>query len=284
METGNKVIKTHQLVDEAFESISASPQHLSIQLGLNGLSFCVRNNGKYLLLKNYNFSRIYSWKALADTVEKIILEENLGGKKYQAIDVALVHQKFSLVPSPLFDQHKEKVYLQVNAEIEASETLSNNILKTIDAHNVFTIPLPIEKMLRRNFGSARISHHTSILIEAFMNIYKNIPGPQLLVNLNNGSFDVVLISDNKLRFCNSFVYHSDEDVAYFLLFSCEQLKLNPEKINVAISGELEKENPLFELLQKHIRNLNFIGRTTNFSYSYKFDEIPGHFFFSLLNQ
>ena len=56
METGaNK--PNHSLIDiKSLESQSIKDCHLSIQIGLNGFSFCIRNNAEVLAIESYNNS------------------------------------------------------------------------------------------------------------------------------------------------------------------------------------------------------------------------------------
>ena len=56
METGaNK--PNHSLIDtKSLESQSIKDCHLSIQIGLNGFSFCIRNNAETLAIESYNNS------------------------------------------------------------------------------------------------------------------------------------------------------------------------------------------------------------------------------------
>jgi hypothetical protein len=285
VETGNNKIQPgHLLIDEAFDSNSSSSQHLSIQLSLDGLSFCIRTNGKVQLLKSYGFHRIFNWQQISDEVEAILTKEQITGKKYLSVHISIIHQKFSLIPSPLFDPLRQKEYLKINSDFEANDLISNEFIKSIDARNVFAVPLVVEKMLRRNFGACKISHHTSVLLDSLFNLLKNTPEPQLVLNINKGNFDIILIDGNKLLFCNSFKHYADEDVIYYLLFACEQLKLNPENISITISGQIEKNSALYELLNKYLRKISFINRPQNLNYSYKFDELQGHSFYGLLSQ
>jgi hypothetical protein len=285
VETGNnKITSEHQLVDEAFNLESASSQYLSIQLSLNGLSFSIRDSEKFYLLKDFSFEKIFSWNQAADEAEKILKSENIAGKKFSSVTATVNHTKFSLVPSPLFDISKQKEYLKLNTEVDTSDTIYNNLIKSIDARNIFAMPLPVEKIFRRNFGACQMSHHLSILAESFLSLFKNAPEQKLLVNIDRATFDIILIKENKLYFCNSFGFHSINDIAYFLLFTCEQLKVNPEKISISLSGMVEKGGELHTLLEKYIRNIGFITRSQDYKYSYKFDMLPKHYFFGLLSR
>ena len=64
----------------------------------------------------------------------------------------------------------------------------------------------------------------------------------------------------------------------------EQLHLNPEEIELVLSGEIEKTAEEHALLYNYIRHVKFASLPDSFKYSYKFDEIQPHKFQSLFNQ
>lgn len=286
METGNKQVTIlHDIIDEGFDSSHVLSYHMSLQLSTDGLVFCIldQKNNKYLLLKSYRFNKISASAQLAETFESIILQDDLLVKKYKSVSLILINNQFTIVPSPLFDIAMQKLYLKFNAGFDDNAIISNDLLKCIDARNVYAIPHEIDKVIRKNFGSCNIIHNTSSFIESLINRNKNSSNNQLFINVGLSSFDMVLINGNKLECCNSFTYQSSEDFVYYLLFSCEQLKLNPENINLVLAGQVEKTSPHFTMLHRYIRNISFISRNEAYSYSYKFDEIPGNFYYNLFN-
>jgi hypothetical protein len=74
-----------------------------------------------------------------------------------------------------------------------------------------------------------------------------------------------------------------EDIAYYLIFVFEQLNLNPEEITLVLMGSVDRYSPVYDLLFRYIRNIDFAARNDSISYSYIFNEVPDHFYFSLLN-
>ncbi|HET6243650.1 MAG: DUF3822 family protein [Bacteroidetes bacterium] len=286
METGNNHTKTiHNIVDEAYNASSTLLYHLSIQIGLNEFSYCILDlkNNKFLILKSYQYDKIFNWTQLANAIENTIKTDEMLKSKYKSVSVLLEHNQFTIIPAPLFDNNNQKDYLKFNADFEQNQSFGNDILKSIEAHNVFVIPNVVEKLIFNYFGANKITHHTSALIESFIKSTKNSNEKQLFVNVHVSSFDFVLIEGNKLICCNSFHVHSKEDFIYYLLFACEQFKLNPEKIKLVVSGDIEKSSDKYTDLYKYLRNVSLIGRNNASHHSYKFDEIPEHFYYNLLN-
>ena len=81
-------------------------------------------------------------------------------------------------------------------------------------------------------------------------------------------FEIVVIENGQLMFYNSFVYQTKEDLIYFILFTVEQLKLDPETIPITLIGDLTKDDERYEIIYKYIRFVDFIGPF----HGYKFEE------------
>jgi hypothetical protein len=63
----------------------------------------------------------------------------------------------------------------------------------------------------------------------------------------------------------------------------EQLGLNPESADLMMMGEVDKHSSITDLVMKYIRNVSFAKRNDEFRYSFVFDQLPGHYYFNLLN-
>ena len=95
---------------------------------------------------------------------------------------------------------------------------------------------------------------------------------------------MIVLEEKKLIFANIFSYQTSEDFLYFTLFVCEQLKLNPENLDLLLLGEVEKNSAIYSILTKYVRNIKFGKRPEMFDYSYVFDGIASHFYFNLFSQ
>lgn len=286
MGTGIKINPVINIIDEALNKDAADTYHLSIQLGLDGFSFCILDvkRNKYLSLASFTFQKVFNYQQLSTTVEELVKENELLKKKYKTISVSLVNNKSTLVPNPLFDQKKLAEYLKFNAEFDTSYNITSEQLKNSDTRNIFAVPKIIEKTIYRLFPRAKILHHSTSLIESLITNYKNTNQKILFVNVHLSTFEVVLLEGKHLIFYNSFHYESSEDFIYYLLFVCEQLKLNPENLKLILLGEVEKNAAIYAILYKYVRNIVFAERNDTFEYAYRFNEIPGHFYYNLLNQ
>jgi hypothetical protein len=50
----------------------------------------------------------------------------------------------------------------------------------------------------------------------------------MTVHFSEGHFEIIVIQNQKLLLFNSFDYQTPEDFIYYVLFTAEQLSLNPK--------------------------------------------------------
>ena len=131
METGaNK--PNHSLIDtKSLESQSIKDCHLSIQIGLNGFSFCIRNNAEILAIESYN----NSLSQLESTIEK----NKWLSQEYASTNITISTKKYTLVPASLYKNEDRKKYLELNhIRTEQLDSLADEV-KSIGSYAVYGI-------------------------------------------------------------------------------------------------------------------------------------------------
>jgi len=103
------------------------------------------------------------------------------------------------------------------------------------------------------------------------------------INLQPGHFDLVILHEQKVMFCNSFSYKTPDDVLYYIMFVLEQMQLSPDGIELSIAGELGRHAQVVERLSAYLPHLDFLPRNESFRYSHVFEGIPGHYLYTLLS-
>jgi hypothetical protein len=139
-------------------------------------------------------------------------------------------------------------------------------------------------VISNQFPQAAFHHYASPLIESVLLNNKNRDENIITVHVHLSGFEITVTSRNKLIFYNTFSYKSTEDFLYYLLFTMEQLQINPETAPLVFAGSAERSSAIYLATQKYIRNISFAERTGNFTFTDKFEEIPAHFYYILFNQ
>jgi len=273
-------------IDEAFNVEASENYRLSIQLSLDGFSFCVLDaeRNKYIVLESYVFYDIKDEVSLCDEISKLVEQISWIQRPFKSVSIIYSNGKSTLIPVPLFDRDNLDVYANFNFPVNEGDEVAYDKLKTLESCNIYTLPVCIKEKLTELFSGCKIFHFSSMLIESLLIRYKNQNiNNTVFANVHSTHFDITVIDGEKLVFYNSFNYRSEEDFIYYLIFVLEQLKLNPEEVKLILLGEIQKRSMVYDLLYKYIRNVSFGKLNDYFQYSYVFDTMPSHFFYNLLN-
>jgi len=272
--------------DDAFRKARSEEYKLSILLSQNGFSFVLfyieRNFFSGLasfeykgLKKTSNYCSAF--REFAESNEYLTL-------KYNEVTIIYESPNTTLIPTPLFIKNEKEQYLKFNSWKKTEDIVLIDNLINLEANNVFSIPIDINKMLNNLFPGSKTHCHISALIENIMIVNKNLPlKMRVFVNVRKDLFDIIITEGSSLIYHNTFPHKSNEDFIFYILYVFNQFKINPEDIDFSFSGLIDNDSKLFEIAYKYIRNISFEKLNDAFSYSYAIKEIPEHYFLNLIN-
>jgi hypothetical protein len=246
---------------QANSNISERNLVLSIQVGLNGLSFLVLDffAKKVELIRDIEFSeKITPQQLLKNLIEEFdsidLLNEN-----FTKIQVIHDNEVQTLVPSALFEEANLSDYLKFNAKIFKNDFITYDAITNQEIMSVYVPYVNVNNYIFEKFGSFEYKHSSTVIIDKVLQIEKNIKEKSLYVNVEKSNIDILVISSNSLIFYNKFNYNTKEDFIYFILFTIEQLELNPEKLNCKFLGSILNDDELFKIAYKYIRNVSIVS-------------------------
>ncbi len=258
--------------------------HLSIQLSLDGFSFCIynklENDPVYFAVFEFEKKVISPYKHL-EFVDELFRKEELLNQSYNSVSVTHFNNLVTQVPLPFFNKNKLESYLQHTIKVLENDFISYDELKNSEIVNVYIPFVNINNFLIDKFNSFIYRHSSTILIEKLVQQYKNIDGSFYFVNVTNNNFEAVVVKNKKLELYNCFDFKTKEDFLYYILFTAEQLNLNPEEFELILLGDIEEESQLYTVLYQYIRNISFYKPTNQHAL---LDSISKHSHFTLLNQ
>jgi hypothetical protein len=271
--------------DAAFDSSRTDKFCLVMQVGADTISFAVLDNltNDFLAFEQYQLKKINAEQSVSSQLDKIVADHDWLGAGFKRFDACIVSERFTLVPSAFFDSTKTSDYLKFNHPVLEEDAILNDVLRNADARNVYAIDAKLEKSLKKISSAVRIRHHFSPLIERTLSVNKNKVVRRALAHVQNQRFDLVITEGGKLLLANSFNFQTSEDFIYYLLFACEQLKMNPEELELEITGEIETDSTLAAIAKKYIRNVNFGQRPVEARFAKGFEQFPSHFYHILFS-
>ncbi len=237
----------------------SSIKKLSIQFSLDGFSFCICNaNNEVYNFSSYQFlEAINSPELILEKIQEVFENEKSLQEDFQTVTVIHQNNLNTLVPSEYFKESSLKNYLKYSIRTITTDLIVYDNLDFIESKNVYIPYVNINNFLFQNFGEFEYRHHSSLLLEKLF--LTPVSEVSFFVHVNRSLFDIVVIKESKLLFYNIFDYETKEDFIYYILFTLEQLELNPEETMVTLLGDIDTTSDNYKFLYAYVRNINFLN-------------------------
>ncbi len=259
---------------------------LSIQISLDGFSFCILNTDLKEIIALYAFDffdKNPTPESLLENIKKLYLEEPLLTKKFKSVIVSIKNNLNTFVPSQMFDPELASYYLQHTVKVLKNDFIEFDELTEFNLTNVYIPYVNITNYLLDIYGSFNYQHNATALLTSLLNINKANGGTNVYANVSKTEVDLIVLNEGNLVLYNTHKITSSEDFIYFLLFTFEQLGLDLAKDNLILLGTIDKQADNYYHITKYIRNVSFL------CYEYKYPAemlkaIENHKHFVVLNQ
>ncbi|WP_406683676.1 DUF3822 family protein [Seonamhaeicola sp. MEBiC1930] len=249
-------------------------QELSIQISLNGLSFCIIQKSIQTIttLKQVEFEKKLNPFELLNKLEELFNTEKALQGGFDKVIVIHDNELSTIVPKALFKEEAIADYLKFNSKILKSDYITYDEVELSDSVCIYVPYININNYLYDRFGSFTFKHISTVLINSILQLEKNSEEPKVYINVKKNSFEFVAVKNAQLLFYNTFEYITKEDFIYYILFTAEQLNLNPEVFNLVFTGNINKQDEFYKIAYRYIRHITFGHRnnTNNFSEPVKY--------------
>lgn len=242
---------------------------LSIQISLSGLSFSIlnRNSNTIEFLKELQFEKKLNPFEVLDELKHLFLKEHVLKQNFAKINIIHDNDLATLVPKSLFNENHLADYLKFNSKILKSDFIAHDKILENNSVNVYVPYANINNFIYDKFGPFIFKHVSTVLIESVLKQQTTATTNNLYVNVSQNHFELLILEQSKLILYNTFAYHSKEDFIYYILFTAEQLNLDPETLNLIFLGNITKDDNLYNIAYKYIRNISFGSRNDDFKYT-----------------
>jgi hypothetical protein len=233
-------------------------QKLAIQVSLNGLSFATFDT---LTNKVTNLQKVVLGKVnLTTKIEVLFAEAFQNNPELKAgyDEVVVIHSNnlSTFVPIALFDEDYLGSYLQFNTKVFETDFFAYDELVNYEMNNVYIPYVNLNNYFIDQYGTFDYKHANTVLVKRLLDISKNNEESKMFVHVSDNHFEIVVIQNQKLQLYNTFEYKTPEDFIYYLVFTAEQLHLNPESFKLELLGKIIEDDPLYKIAFKYVRNTN----------------------------
>tara|TARA_R110002051_G_scaffold18194_2_gene52596 strand:+ start:8690 stop:9481 length:792 start_codon:yes stop_codon:yes gene_type:complete len=229
---------------------------LSIQVRLDGLSFFTQNDeGTVVDYAAFQFRKKVDPAGLLSEIQFIVKENPLLQSKYKNVSVIYVNNLFTLVPQALFDETKLTDYLKFNTKMLQTDFVTFDHIGTHEIVNVYIPYANVNNYFFDQYGAFTYHHALTHLITEVLDNAGHQEEAQILINIHPHSFEMIITEQKKLLFANTFEYQTKEDFIYYVLFTLEQLSLNPETVELELTGAIDPTDEKYNIAYTYIRNV-----------------------------
>ncbi|MCH7524537.1 MAG: DUF3822 family protein [Bacteroidetes bacterium] len=250
METGQKIIQANNKIDSSAYNV------LSIQVSLSGLYFCVLNteSNTIVFFKHFKFDKKLTPQDVLDKLIHCFNTEEELRQSFKSVKIIYENELSALVPKPLFNEDCMADYLKFNTKILRSDYITFDTILANDSINVYVPYVNINNYIYDRFGTFGFKHFSTILIETILASEKHSSSTKMYANVCDYHFEIIVTENNQLKLYNTFEYTTKEDFIYYILFTAEQLQLNPEEFLLLLIGDINKDDDLYKIAYNYVRN------------------------------
>ncbi len=248
---------------------------LSLRLGEKHGSFAITDkSGNELYQLFYcttNDQMEIGWDE-KERVEFLASYPILNNSFYQ-VQVAYDFPQSILLSSKEYKQGDAELLLNSSGFSIGNASVTTESIAEWQLTNTYAVPKEIQEWVSKIFPAATLRHQYSLEIK---NINPVGAGGNMIVDFRKEDFTVVAAKDSKFLLAQTFDYSTPADVLYYLLKICQQFSLSQQKLQLKLSGLIDKQSSLYNELCQYFINIEFREASWNVS-----NEYPAHFFTSL---
>jgi len=217
---------------------------LSIRAGLDGFSFyAAEESGKVVFLKNHEFF-IEKENLLLRKFGELLHE--LGGHSFRNVTVYFTDKDFNLIPEPYFSDKLKKFPLSAKYHTGEERESFQIQLPEIGASLVFYVPVKLSVSFSTAFPGCRFSHEIIPLLQ-YTGTRKDT---FMILHLHASWFICVVVKEGILCLVNTFGYHHNNDLLFFILSLTDHFRM--ENKPVLVSGHGHRFDEKFRLIRNYL--------------------------------
>lgn len=190
---------------------------------------------------------------------------------------------YTHIPLELFDEQVAGKYL----DFALSDTFRGEIKFTKmlpqQAVCVFRIPKSCTQFFDKSGQNVLYSHFSTMFITKSVDAF-GTQSDAVCIFIHQNSFELVAPIRGSFKLYNTYLFQSAQEFIYFLLLAMKQLGYNAETVNLNVSGGIDKDSPLMEILFRYVRNINPVMFTKNSATCKALENIPHNRYDMLFQQ
>ncbi|MDR1876142.1 MAG: DUF3822 family protein [Flavobacteriaceae bacterium] len=242
----NQVLKAKkQLNDSSVSSVSFLFENRRVSY--------IMQQGKNYLDKKIFYREDISMVSDREKIYRKLKERSFFEQKYNFIDISILNDKFTLIPTEYFDEDIAEIVLNHTVPFSKNMGIRFNLVPQFNLVLVFYYPEELDDIFAESSEKIRITHTGFKFLSKIKNSHKQ---NGFFINTYDACFEIAIVEDEKLILYNIYPYKIIDDIIYFLQVIS---KNTGNKLSDAVMyyyGNLDKNKENFDRLSQYFKEVN----------------------------
>lgn len=269
--TGAQLKNSFTSVGEVDASVLPSTLTLHISANYHQLVYFILSNvhRQVIFFGKYALHHIKAEEDLCEAIRSIKQKDELLNLKFGNVIFA-ADSIYELVPDDF-------LFLtdQLNSDVESLTSLQLSLVS------------PKNRLLQQTISTLFNNHSWRHMNHSLLSrLLRNMDDTtdKLFVQVGNDYLDIVRFNEQKnVQLMNRFTFQAANDFIYYLLLCADDLKIDRNKTELVLIGEVDIQSKIYDLCYRYFLNISFIQKPDNVHFSKAFDMFPKHLHYSLYN-
>lgn len=227
-------------IDKSFSTKKTSQYRLSIQVDLDGFSFCVFDPAqkRHIVLKHIPTDFSVSTELIPEKIEAIYKETSWLKQPFACCNCIFISRKNTLIPSSLYSKETLSTFLNFAYPLDEMDEVHYRISDEAKAVAIFAVPNALASQLYTYHHNICFFNQCIPLIEYTL---RQKDEQIIVINLSSKIADITICQNKKFIFHNAFSINTPTDLLYYTCFTLKQLEIQPDKAKVLLLGKINHE-------------------------------------------
>jgi hypothetical protein len=217
----------------------------------------------------------------SDDFYKIIEEHSLNSKSIIKKNVCFLSPEFSFVPAGFEKSGDENSFLDhitIKHYLDEYEVL-NCDARGLQSKIFFPAPKSILSILKEKIEGFKVFHGIQFIAENLLSY--TTESDFVYCNFHYDNCQIVAFKNRKFYSGSIFFNLEKDEILYNILSVYYKNAFLINKVKLILSGRVEEESPVFELLNHHIKFVSFVDFEKSPHFSEIFNDTKDHSFFDV---
>lgn len=277
----------YDIREAEFDRSNSENYELSILLGVGSFTYIVREKRSLKLLA-FCSKGMVSGENLRDWVPQLQRtvqeDELLRPNLIKQINISLMTDRVTLVPSRLFEAGREAEYLSHLTAVGLEDRSRSETIPELAVNLAYLISEERLEACTRRFSPLSIRHHAYGLLKHWGKQSLTMGQRAVYACIRDQYLILCGMDSGKIQFFNVFQFQTAQDALYYVVLAFQQSGWPTNRVPLYLCGEILAESEVYRQLYRFVEDIRFSVYEGVLNPGTELAALPSHVYYDLLCQ